>query len=207
MRTPNHHHHHRPCSPRVCTPPLLAPCWERPYFGESTTSRPICEVKHQQAALVLRSVMTREPAVSYSQKSFFPHQNRARAPAVRRPRVRPPRLRSRAHPRHRARELAEISKAPRGVTNQFFSPPQRPPPSRPPFWPTHTGRTRTRADPPAPQGRHVQARLARGRRHTRTRAATPRSLATHAPTDPWTSQLTLKKLQFLYFIGMRNFPV
>ena len=133
----------------MCTPLLLAPCWVRPYFGESTTSRPICEVKHQQAALVLRSVMTREPAVSYSQKSFFPHQNRARAPAVRRPRVRPPRLRSRAHPRHRARELAEISKAPRGVTNQFFSPPQRPPPSRPPFWPTHTGRTRTRR--PRPQ--------------------------------------------------------
>ena len=184
----------------MCTPLLLTPCWVRPYFGESTTSRPICEVKHQQAALVLRSVMTREPAVSYSQKSCFPHQNRARAAAVRRPRVRPPRLRSRAHPRHRARELAEISKAPRGVTNQFFSPPQRPPPSRPPFWPTHTGRTRTRRPRPQPHRAGMCKQGWRGgRRHTRTRAATPRSLATHAPTDPWTSQLTLKKLQFLYF--------
>ncbi len=195
------------------SPDSLAPFvdsyfWVRPYLVESTTSRPICEVKHQQAALVLRSVMTREPAVSYSQKSFFPHQNRARAAAVRRPRVRPPRLRSRAHTRHRARELAEISKAPRGVTNQFFSPPQRPPPSRPPFWPTHTGRTRTRRPRPQPHRAGMcKQGWRRGRRHTRTRAATPRSLATHAPTDPWTSQLTLKKLQFLYFIGMRNFPV
>jgi hypothetical protein len=81
---------------------------------------------------------------------------------VRRPRVRPPRLRSRAHPRHRARELAEISKAPRGVTNQFFSPPQRPPPSRPPFWPTHTGRTRTRADPPAPTGQACASKAGAG---------------------------------------------
>ena len=179
--------------------------WVRPYLVESTTSRPICEVKHQQAALVLRSVMTREPAVSYSQKSFFPHQNRARTPAVRRPRVRPPRLRSRAHPRHRARELAEISKAPRGVTNQFFSPPQRPPPSRPPVA-AHTHRPHAHPGDPDPSPR-AGMRKPGCRRHTRTRAATPRSLATHAPTDPWTSQLTLKKLQFLYFIGMRNFPV
>jgi hypothetical protein len=45
-------------------------CWVRPYLAESTTSRPICEVKQPQAASVLRSVMTREPAVSYSQNIF-----------------------------------------------------------------------------------------------------------------------------------------
>ena len=33
----------------------------RPYLVESTTSRPICEVKQPQAQLVLRSVMTWEP--------------------------------------------------------------------------------------------------------------------------------------------------
>ena len=43
------------------------PNWVRPYLVESTTSRPICEVKQLQAQLVLRSVMTREPWVSYSQ--------------------------------------------------------------------------------------------------------------------------------------------
>ena len=45
--------------------------WVRPHLAESTTSRPICEVKQPQAALVLRSVMTWEPAVSYSKKHFF----------------------------------------------------------------------------------------------------------------------------------------
>ncbi len=33
----------------------------RPYLVESTTSRPICEVKQPQAQPVLRSLMTREP--------------------------------------------------------------------------------------------------------------------------------------------------
>ena len=33
----------------------------RPHLVESTTSRPICEVKQPQAQLVLRSVMTWEP--------------------------------------------------------------------------------------------------------------------------------------------------
>lgn len=33
----------------------------RPYSDENTTSRPICEVKHRQAQIVLGSVMTREP--------------------------------------------------------------------------------------------------------------------------------------------------
>ena len=42
----------------------------RPYLVESTTSRPICEVKQLQAQSVLRSVMTREPWVSYSR--FLP---------------------------------------------------------------------------------------------------------------------------------------
>ena len=38
----------------------------RPYLVENTVSRPICEVKQPQARLVLRSVMTREPRVSYA---------------------------------------------------------------------------------------------------------------------------------------------
>ena len=45
--------------------------WVRPYLVESTTSRPICEVKQLQAQLVLRSVMTREPWVSYSPTFFL----------------------------------------------------------------------------------------------------------------------------------------
>ena len=39
--------------------------WIRPNSAESTTSRPICEVKQLQAWIVLRSVMTREPQVLY----------------------------------------------------------------------------------------------------------------------------------------------
>lgn len=45
--------------------------WVRPHLVESTTSRPICEVKQPQAPLVLRSVMTWEPGVSYSKKKTF----------------------------------------------------------------------------------------------------------------------------------------
>ena len=45
---------------------LLWPICVRPYLVESTTSRPICEVKQPQASLVLRSVMTWEPGVSYA---------------------------------------------------------------------------------------------------------------------------------------------
>ena len=45
---------------------LECPSWVRPHLVENTTSRPICEVKQPQAWLVLRSVMTREPQVSYS---------------------------------------------------------------------------------------------------------------------------------------------
>ena len=41
-------------------------CWVRPHLVDHTTARPICEVKQPQASLVLRSVMTREPGVSYS---------------------------------------------------------------------------------------------------------------------------------------------
>jgi hypothetical protein len=37
----------------------------------NTTSRPICEVKQPQATLVLRSEMTREPGVLYSNFFFF----------------------------------------------------------------------------------------------------------------------------------------
>ena len=40
--------------------------WVRPHYSESTTSRPICEVKHCQAQLVLRWAITRESWVLYS---------------------------------------------------------------------------------------------------------------------------------------------
>ena len=51
----------------VTTVHLVTPIfWVRPYYGESTTSRSICEVKHRQAQLVLRWAITRESWVLYS---------------------------------------------------------------------------------------------------------------------------------------------
>ena len=50
-------------------------CWIRPYYLESTASRPISEVKRGQASLVLRWGTTWEPLVLYSfpnTSPFFP---------------------------------------------------------------------------------------------------------------------------------------
>ena len=48
----------------------VSPSWVRPYLAENI-SRPICEVKQPQAPSVLRSGMTRETGVSYSQNTVF----------------------------------------------------------------------------------------------------------------------------------------
>jgi hypothetical protein len=90
--------------PHITTPPGLAPNnvlgsmrvdrgnqwpghapprpWVRPYLVENTVSRPICEVKQPQAPLVLRSGMTREPVVSYSQLFFLRFGMRRFAPSA-----------------------------------------------------------------------------------------------------------------------------
>ena len=52
-------------APRALSEDMLFTRWVRPYLVESTTSRPICEVKQPQAPSVLRSGMTREPGVTY----------------------------------------------------------------------------------------------------------------------------------------------
>ena len=45
-------------APRALSEDMLFTRWVRPYLVESTTSRPICEVKQPQAPSVLRSGMT-----------------------------------------------------------------------------------------------------------------------------------------------------
>ena len=56
----------------------------RPYLVENSPSRPIWEDKQPQAKLVLRSVMTREPLVSYSPDFFlFAGPGRVPPPAPR----------------------------------------------------------------------------------------------------------------------------
>jgi hypothetical protein len=151
---------HRRRAPTPPTPLPHAPCWVRPYFGESTTSRPICEVKHQQAALVLRSVMTREPAVSYSQKSFFFRIKTALAtlPCDARTGARPASDRARTHAivrgslrRYRKRRAA----SPMNRFHHHNDPRHRAPPFRP-----HT-RPRTQFTPQASHrhttiGRHLR---------------------------------------------------